>query len=70
MTTGTVKWFNAGQGFGSITPYNGGADASAIPASGFRSLDETRRWSSALLRARRPAGAEHPPALIHDRRPD
>ena len=41
--TGTVKWFNAGKGFGFIQRENGEdvfVHFSAISASGYRSLDE------------------------------
>jgi cold shock protein len=47
MATGTVKWFNAGKGFGFITPDNGGKDVfvhhSAIATSGYRELTEGQR---------------------------
>jgi cold shock protein len=46
--TGTVKWFNAGKGFGFIQRENGEdvfVHFSAISASGYRSLDEGARVS-------------------------
>ena len=44
--TGTVKWFNAGKGFGFIQRENGEdvfVHFSAIEASGYRTLDEGAR---------------------------
>lgn len=46
MAQGTVKWFNAGKGFGFISTENGQdvfAHFSAIQSDGFRSLDEGQR---------------------------
>jgi cold shock protein len=46
--TGTVKWFNAGKGFGFIQRDNGEdvfVHFSAIEASGYRTLDEGARVS-------------------------
>ena len=44
MATGKVKWFDAGKGYGFITPDNGSADLfahhSQIKADGYRSLNE------------------------------
>ena len=45
--TGTVKWFNAGKGYGFIERDNGEGDVfvhySAIKDSGFKTLDEGER---------------------------
>jgi CspA family cold shock protein len=44
MATGTVKWFNAGKGYGFITPNDGGDDVfahfSAIEMEGYKTLKE------------------------------
>ena len=49
MTTGTVKWFNDGKGFGFIAPDTGGKDVfahfSAIQGEGHRSLQENQKVS-------------------------
>ncbi len=49
MTTGIVKWFNDGKGFGFITPDNGGKDVfahfSAIEGDGHKSLRENQKVS-------------------------
>ncbi|MEA2008484.1 MAG: cold-shock protein [Chloroflexota bacterium] len=45
--TGTVKWFNAGKGYGFIERDNGEGDVfvhySAITSGGFKTLDEGER---------------------------
>ena len=45
--TGTVKWFNAGKGYGFIERDNGEGDVfvhySAIKSDGFKTLDEGER---------------------------
>lgn len=49
MATGTVKWFNAGKGFGFIEPDNGGKDVfvhiSAVEKAGLSDLKEGEKVS-------------------------
>jgi CspA family cold shock protein len=49
MSTGSVKWFNDGKGFGFITPDTGGKDLfahfSAIQGSGHKTLRENQKVS-------------------------
>jgi len=49
MSTGTVKWFNEGKGFGFITPDGGGKDVfvhfSAIQGDGHKTLRENQKVS-------------------------
>jgi len=60
--TGTVKFFNAGKGFGFIQPENGGKDvfvhATALEAAGIRSLNEGDRVSFVLEDDRRGRGKQ------------
>jgi CspA family cold shock protein len=47
MSIGTVKWFNAGKGFGFIQPEDGGTDVfvhmTAVEAAGMRALVEGQK---------------------------
>jgi cold shock protein len=49
MATGTVKWFNAQEGFGFIQPDNGDMDVfvhiSAVGRAGLRDLQEGQKVS-------------------------
>ena len=49
MSTGIVKWFNDGKGYGFIKPDGGGKDLfahfSAIQGSGFKTLKENQKVS-------------------------
>jgi len=57
MTTGTVKFFNDGKGYGFIAPDGGGTDAfvhiSAVENSGMSTLRENQRVSYDLQQDRR-----------------
>ena len=54
MNTGTVKWFDAAQGYGFIAPEGGGADAfvhiSAVERAGYDSLSEGQRVQYEIVR--------------------
>ena len=57
MTTGTVKFFNEGKGYGFIAPDGGGNDAfvhiTAVERSGMRTLRENQRVNYDLQEDRR-----------------
>ena len=57
MITGTVKFFNADNGFGFIAPETGGDDAfvhiSAVERAGMRTLNKDQRVSYELETDRR-----------------
>ena len=57
MNTGTVKWFNAGKGFGFIQPDDGSTDVfvhiSAVERSGMNSLNEGQKVTYDIVRDKR-----------------
>ena len=57
MSTGTVKWFNAGKGFGFIQPDDGSTDVfvhiSAVERSGMNSLNEGQKVAYEIVRDKR-----------------
>ena len=61
MPSGTVKWFNAEKGYGFIAPDGGGNDVfvhfSAIPASGYRSLEEGQKVEFEITQGQKGAAA-------------
>ena len=56
MAVGTVKWFNAQKGFGSIQPEDGGKDVfvhiTTVQAAGLHGLDENQRVTYEVVRER------------------
>jgi cold shock protein len=54
MATGTVKWFNAGKGFGFIGPDDGSKDVfvhvSAVQAAGLSSLKDGQKIQYELVK--------------------
>ena len=63
MATGTVKWFNAENGFGFIAPDDGSADVfahfSAIASSGYRSLEEGQKVEFEITQGQKGPQAEN-----------
>jgi cold shock protein len=59
---GIVKWFNAGKGFGFITPDDGAADVfvhfRSIMTEGYKSLDEGQALSFILTQGPKGLQAE------------
>ncbi|WP_069752725.1 MULTISPECIES: cold-shock protein [unclassified Streptomyces] len=63
MTSGTVKWFNLGKGFGFIEQDGGGPDVFAhysnIAAQGFRELREGQKVSFDVTQGQKGPQAEN-----------
>ena len=62
-TTGRVKWFNDGKGFGFITPDDGSKDCfvhfSAIQGSGFKTLVEGDKVQFNVVQGQKGPAAEN-----------
>jgi CspA family cold shock protein len=62
-TTGTVKWFNDGKGFGFLTREDGQKDCfvhhSAIQGTGFKSLREGDRVEFDVVQGQKGPAAEN-----------
>lgn len=66
MATGTVKWFDAGRGFGFIQPDDGSADVfvhiAALERAGIRALKDGQKFT--LNSCRIVKQAKTPPAIF------
>ena len=63
MAQGTVKWFNAGKGYGFIAVDGGNQDVfvhySAIDTTGFRTLEENQKVEFEITQGQKGPQAEH-----------
>ncbi|CAJ0990871.1 Cold shock-like protein CspG [Sodalis praecaptivus] len=65
--TGLVKWFDAGKGFGFITPADGSKDVfvhfSSIQSNDFKTLDEGQRVEFTIEQGQKGSSAANVVAL-------